>query len=85
MIIEKQRQTRIKTHLNAKSFRSRIDSVITTNKFRLGVVVGIIGNEDFSIIVLVVVAMVFFFLFLRERKALEFGGFSLKKLKIKLF
>jgi len=49
---------------------------------RLGAIVGIIGDEDFSInvvVVFVVVAVGFFFLLLRDRTALELREFSLKK------
>jgi hypothetical protein len=81
--MEKQRQIRITTHLNAIIFRSCKDSLMITNKLRWGTVVeeGREGdNEDLLIKVVVVVAMVFFFLDWRDRKALELaGGFSLKR------
>ncbi len=63
-------------------FRSCIHSFITTNKLRLGAVVGIIGDEDFSInvvVVFVVVAVGFFFLLLQDRTAFELCEFSLKQ------
>jgi len=61
-----------------------MDSFITINKLGLGVVVvGIIDVEDFSINVVVVADTGFFFLVLRDRKALVFCGFLLKEKKKK--
>ena len=64
MTIEKQKQRRMKTHLNAMSFCPQIDSRITTNKLRgVTLKVGVGGDkEDFSTNVVAVVAVVLFFL-----------------------
>lgn len=63
----------MKTNLNASNFRSPKDSLITRNKLRKDVLDVEIANDDegFLINVVDVVAMVFFFLDLRLRKALE--------------
>jgi hypothetical protein len=52
-------------------FRARIDCFITASKSRVGAGVEIIGGDGFSIKVVVLIVC-FFFLFLRDRKALEF-------------